>query len=635
MLINNLKIIFMKKFAYFAPVLLAATLGTSCDTKDNPIVEEPKTIIELDGNKYETDLVATLQGEPGDEVSLTLGVYDDFDIYGVDFGDGVIVTDSVGFQNKGVCLDGSDKPGTTHTSATKFTGTVAGDGIIKVYGKSDLWYLIATGGAMPTSFDQPKMANLVQVSITGANVESVELPAMEQLKQFNFNNSPLKRIDVSKAVNLTSLTINNTTASKYEPQLEAIDVSKNTELTYLSLQANQNVSGKLTSIDLTNNTKLESFYLQYNQIAEIKLADEYPSLGLINIQDNQLKEFDFTRLPYIKDIYAQNNQLTSVDLSRMTRTGGNVYFQNNQLSELTIPVSVKYLYAQDNQLTKISIADATTGAYMQNNQLTFATLPVKPAGLNTAAKIRRFVYAPQAALQVADEVEELDLSAQLTAQGILEAPATTVYSFVTAGGATLAEGTDYVVTAPGKFKFIKAQSEKVHAVMTNEALPLFADADAFVTTEFTVKAAAQAATGVIFSWEAGQVNGGSVVGNGADEGKVTDATITVSSKKANIATDNIAITLDQPLAAGDIIKITGYRKKDTDANGNLYILFGNGASIDEGSEVKWNNIHEAVGQEPNTNEYEVTDGAGSTTIQLARSKASTNVFITKIEIVRK
>ena len=163
---------------------------------------------------------------------------------------------------------------------------------------------------------------------------------------------------------------------------------------------------------------------------------------------------------------------------------------------------------------------------------------------------------------------------------------------------------------------------------------MFADADALVTTEFAV--AAQAAGTTVFSWEAGQATGGTVVGNGADEGRVTESLITVSSKKANIATDNITITLDQALAEGDVISITGYRKKDTDANGTLYFLFDNGATIDEGDNVMWNNIHENVGQEPNTNTYNITAAeAGSKVIQLARSRSATNVMITKIVIVRK
>ncbi len=53
-------------------------------------------------------------------------------------------------------------------------------------------------------------------------------------------------------------------------------------------------------------------------------------------------------------------------------------------------------------------------------------------------------------------------------------------------GTALVENTDYSVTEPGKFKFLKEQTEKLHGVMANEGFPLFTGADAFVTTEFTV-----------------------------------------------------------------------------------------------------------------------------------------------------
>ena len=131
--------------------------------------------------------------------------------------------------------------------------------------------------------------------------------------------------------------------------------------------------------------------------------------------------------------------------------------------------------------------------------------------------------------------------------------------------------------------------------------------------------------------------GGVATGHGAGEGRVNYAngdyhTLSISAKKANIDTDYILITLDQPLAANDKLEITAYRNKDTDANGTLYILFENGHVIDEGDNVVWNNI--ALGQEPNTNTYAVGEGAGSKTIKLSRSKSSTNVFITKFVITR-
>ena len=84
----------MKKLFYFGSMLFFAALTYSCATDDKAILE-PYTTIELDGYKYKTDLVATFQGQVGEEVTLGLGVYDKFDIYGVDFGDGKIVADTV------------------------------------------------------------------------------------------------------------------------------------------------------------------------------------------------------------------------------------------------------------------------------------------------------------------------------------------------------------------------------------------------------------------------------------------------------------------------------------------------------------------------------------------------------------
>lgn len=133
--------------------------------------------------------------------------------------------------------------------------------------------------------------------------------------------------------------------------------------------------------------------------------------------------------------------------------------------------------------------------------------------------------------------------------------------------------------------------------------------------------------------------GGVASGHGASEGRVNYEnegyyTLSVNAKKANIDSDHILITLDQTLQANDQLEITAYRNKDTDANGTLYLLFDNGHAIDEGDDVVWNNIHPDYGQQPNTTTYTVGEGAGSQSFKIARSKAGTNVFITKLAIMR-
>lgn len=163
--------------------------------------------------------------------------------------------------------------------------------------------------------------------------------------------------------------------------------------------------------------------------------------------------------------------------------------------------------------------------------------------------------------------------------------------------------------------------------------------------EFTAGAAGggSASANVIYSWEGGADGatevGGVATAHGAADGRINYAngdyyTLSINTKKENIETDHILITLDQTLEADDEIAITGYRNKDTDANGTLYMLFENGYEIDEGDNMVWNNIHPDLGQQPNTNTYKVAEGAGSKTIKISRSKASTNVFITKFVITR-
>ena len=622
----------MKKILYFASALLAVFMTYACSSiEDNPAPTNiPVTIEDADGVKHEAYLIAAFKGEVGTEVSLKLGVYNSEDMYFVDFGDGKMQAQKVGIDNKGPVRE----DGTTPT-ATEFKGTVAGDGIISVYGKNDLWYLYTTGNAIPTSFDQDKLKKVVQMSFTGVNVDKVELPQLDSLTQFSFNNSPVQSVDVSKCVKLTSLTINSTSASKYEPQLASIDVSKNPELDYLSLQGNQNKYGKLKTLDLSNNTKLsgKGLYVQYNELEELIMGEN--TLTLINVSGNKLKSLDLSKFPKLKSLYASNNLFEGeLDLTAFT--------------------SLEDVQVNGNKLTAVKFNNITKTFWIEDNNFTLATIPAQPAGMNSKTKTKNFHYAPQAAFAVPESVTELDLTSQLTVEkgelkptGYAEyLSGTTAYSFVTTSGTALTEGTDYEVTAPGKFKFLKAQAEKVHAVMTNDALPKFTGNNAYVTTEFTVNAEGGSSenSNALFSWEAGKATGGTVVGNGADANGVTENTITISAKKANIATDNITITLDNELKAGDVISVTGYKNKNAEGKiVSLYFWFNDNTNMFNDSET-WVNIYkdetnpdyDSDGETPNTNTYTVPEGAaGTKVIKLARSKANTNLFVTKFTIIRK
>ena len=167
--------------------------------------------------------------------------------------------------------------------------------------------------------------------------------------------------------------------------------------------------------------------VQYNALTDVTLGEYYPT-GTVNFSCNQLTAFDgaFGKNSGFFDV--SGNQLTALDLSEQVKKG-----------------NIK----------------------VQNNLFTLSTLPAKPA-VTSASK---YTYAPQPAYVVGESLSEVDLSSQLMAVGVGTEPVETSYSFVTESGTPLVEGADYEVTEPGKFRFIKAQAEKVHGIMETQAFP--------------------------------------------------------------------------------------------------------------------------------------------------------------------
>ena len=459
----------MKKLFVYASMLLAAAVNFSCSEVDNAGSPTGKTL-ELDGVKYEADVVGFFTAEPGSEVSLTLGVYDLFDIYGVDFGDGNIVTDTVCYQNLGlVDEEGHTKPGTTHTKATEFKGVVGSNGRVTVYGNSEVWYIVASG-AVPAFTNDSKMMKVVQCKISVAAVDAFTLNGLEDLEIFGFSQGSLGSLDCSGAPKLRDITVNNNTASKYESILKSIDVTQNPELESLNLMAaSAEKCGQLTSLDLSKNPKLSKLYAQYNKISEIKLPAN-AAITFMNLQNNQIESIDLSGIASLKDTYLNNNKLKDVDLSQLV-AGANLYLDGNQLTEVEVPVSVKNFQANDNQLTKVTLTDCTASCKLENNCLTIATLPTKPASLNTASKIKKFTYNPQADMEVAPVGAVLDLSAQAKAQGELTEEVATVF-YLTAGNAVLVEGTDYNIEN-GVITFLKSATDVI-VKMTTPAFPKLA-----------------------------------------------------------------------------------------------------------------------------------------------------------------
>ena len=123
-------------------------------------------------------------------------------------------------------------------------------------------------------------------------------------------------------------------------------------------------------------------------------------------------------------------------------------------------------------------------------------------------------------------------------------------------------------------------------------------------------------------------------------------TICVNGKKANM--NDVApsanagymlITLDEPVQEGDVIRMSAFLNKNTSASASAWFVFENGKEMsgelygDEANLYSDENVN-FNGAVTTKDVVVPAEAAGSKTIKISRNKAGTNLFITKLEILR-
>lgn len=267
-------------------------------------------------------------------------------------------------------------------------------------------------------------------------------------------------LDVTGAANLTRLLCTN-------QSIATLDLSHCTSLARVELNNSKNKN--LTEISLPNSTSLTYLNCSGNGLSEINVSNN-PSLDYLNISLNRITSVDLSKNVKLRDLFANDNQIKEADIAScgMLRT---VSLQNNQLETLT---GAEVVVTKNSWLR------------VQNNKLNLATLPALPAGVPET----RYVYQPQLPYELPGNIsvgQELDLSSQTNAKGILTAPVATTYTWTTESGVALVPGTDYT-ESDGRFVFLATQAEPVFCTMTTTAFPKFTatGASAFVTTPVSI-----------------------------------------------------------------------------------------------------------------------------------------------------
>ena len=367
----------------------------------------------------------TAVGTVGVERTITIGTDAAGKTIKVDWGDGNLVE-----QTSTQAYDGWD-------GGMEFTGTPAGEGVIKIYGEGII-YIEANGKFNDDKSDIPNALTAIDIrlapeldeaALNANKIMNLDLSKSAKLKKLNIANNKFSTINLASVTALTNLTANDN-------ELTALDLSKNTALTAIVLSNN-----KLTTLDLSNNTLLKTMTVMNNEIEEVVIGANTAKGHTIQFGGNKLK---------------------SIDLSQMTDISTSfVYLRDNvEMNDIVFPEgkTVRRLWVDGDAFTLAQLYDLKNKV---SQTFTYAT-----------------TYA-SATPQAPMTIEVTDGKVDLSSQAIL-GETMTEFTWIANGNDTLKVDVDYTVS-DGVFTF-KADKESAYCIMTNAELPLFTLAKPFVTT---------------------------------------------------------------------------------------------------------------------------------------------------------
>ena len=194
----------------------------------------------------------------------------------------------------------------------------------------------------------------------GANLTAIDVSHNTQLTYLDCSSNPLSSLDVSKNTQLTKLICSNN-------RLTSLDVSKNTQLEILNCSSNS-----LTTLDVSKNTRLTELYCFSNQLTTLDVSKN-TKLKELSCPYNQLTTLDVSNNTQLTQLWCYSNQLTTLDVSKNTRLN-KLYCSSNQLTTLDVSKNTQLtiLNCSSNSLTTLDVSKNTqlNGLACDSNSLT-------------------------------------------------------------------------------------------------------------------------------------------------------------------------------------------------------------------------------------------------------------------------
>ncbi|WOD43555.1 hypothetical protein [Hwangdonia lutea] len=137
--------------------------------------------------------------------------------------------------------------------------------------------------------------------------------------------------------------------------LKTIDLSKNINLIFADLQANEFDSSN-SIIGLSNATGLKDLDLSWNYLEEFNIHNE--SLEVLHISHNDLKSIDTDGAVNLKHLLLTSNKLETVDFSTNTAIE-TLLISDNQLPTLNLEYNsnLTHLYISSNMLSSFDVSN--------------------------------------------------------------------------------------------------------------------------------------------------------------------------------------------------------------------------------------------------------------------------------------
>ena len=145
--------------------------------------------------------------------------------------------------------------------------------------------------------------NLQELSLSGVNIESLDLSEFKNLTALSIHDTPLKQLVLSKDV-LRTLYISNS-------PLKSLDVSGSANLRELTCE-----QAELEMLNISDCIHLERLFLRDNRIKSLDLSN-FKFLSYVDCQGNEMESLITTGCDSLETLFCENNNLTELEVNHL------------------------------------------------------------------------------------------------------------------------------------------------------------------------------------------------------------------------------------------------------------------------------------------------------------------------------